>query len=517
MATPISPVRSIPANPNLEFDRKQAKALLEAARSGDEHALVRFNASHPRFGAARDAALLGRAVALHDAQLVVAREYGFASWPRWKQYVEMRRLDIAGRAAELVRAACSNDVRKARVMLEHEPSLSRYDLFTACACGDVDAAAEYLSKNHSLAVSKGGPLDHEPILYACFSRFLRAEPGRAEGIVRIVKLLLDGGADPNAHFWLDYESQRWMQSALYGAAGIANHAGLTTLLLDAGATVDARDKELLYHVSEFPDATCLRLVLSRGKPPIDQVKYCLARPLDFEYPEHVAAFLAAGADPNFRMNWDGPRSLLHKAVYQGRSAQVVQLLVDAGGDVNAIDDRGISVLRSAVRNGDTSVIRLLRDLGARDDGVSSQDAAQGDRITLCLAAARNDIATIDRLLDAGAAIDAAGGPDQTPPLHWAAWRGRLDAVRRLVERGADIHGVNKYGGDALGTAIHGSANCFDTEGGPGMRLPEEAVAGEYPAIVEFLIARGAKLPGRIGGGSDAVKESLRRLGVPDVE
>ena len=76
--------------------------------------------------------LLGRAVALHDAQLVVAREYGFTSWARWKQFVETRRLDISQRAAELVKAACSNDVRKPRVLLDAEPLLARQDLFTAC-------------------------------------------------------------------------------------------------------------------------------------------------------------------------------------------------------------------------------------------------------------------------------------------------------------------------------------------------------------------------------------------------
>jgi ankyrin repeat protein len=517
MATPISPIRPIPLHPNLDFDRKQAKALLDAAQSSEADALRRFNVNHPRFGAVRDPMLLGRAVALHDAQLVVAREYGFASWPRWKQFVETRRLNISHRTAELVKAACSNDVRKARVMLDAEPSLALHDLFTACACGEAEAVAQFLSRDPSLASTKGGPLDHEPILYACFSRFLRADVARAEGIFRAAKLLLDAGADPNANFWMEWGGERWLQSTSYGAAGIANHAGLTTLLLDAGAVVDPQDKEVLYHSTEFPDPTCLGLILSRGKPPADHVTYCLGRATDFEYPQHVALFLKAGADPNFRINWDGLRTHLHKSVYLGRSSAIVKLLIDAGGDVNALDDRGVSVLRSAMRNGNRAVVELLRSHGARDDGVTLDDAERGDPITLCLAAARDDVAAIDRLLDAHVAIDAPAGPDHTPPLHWAAWRGRFNAVRRLVDRGADIHWQNSYGGAALGTAIHGSANCFDTEGGPGMRLPDEAVHGDYPAIVEFLIARGAQLPDRIRGGSDAVQEILRKHGVPDVE
>lgn len=517
MPTPISAIRPIPANPNLEFDRKQAKALLDAAQRGEADALRRFNASHPRFGAVRDLALIGQAVALHDAQLVVAREYGFTSWPRWKQFVETRRLDIAQRAGELVKAACSNDVRKARVMLEAEPSLARHDLYTACACGEADAVAQFLSRDPSLASIKGGPLDREPILYACFSRFLRADATRAAGIVRAAKYLLEAGASPSVYFLENSGSEAWLQSTLYGAAGIANHGQLTTLLLDAGATVDARDKEVLYHTAEFPDATCLRLLLLRGNPPGDQVTYCLGRATDFNYPEQVALFLKAGADPNFRINWDGLRTQLHKAVYLGRSAEIVKMLINAGGDVNATVDGGVSVLRSAIRNGDAAVVDLLRSHGAQDETITSDDATRGDRITLCLAAARDDITAIDRLLDAGTAIDEVGGPDRTSALHWAAWRGRLRAVRRLVERGADIHWRNGYGGDAIGTAIHGSANCFDTEGGPGMRLPEEAVHGDYTGIVEFLIAGGAKLPERIWGGSEAVQELLRRHGVPDAE
>ena len=50
-----------------------------------------------------------------------------------------------------------------------------------------------------------------------------------------------------------------------------------------------------------------------------------------------------------------------------------------------------------------------------------------------------------------------------------------------------------------------------------MRLPEEALPGEYPRIVEYLIVRGAKLPDRVRGGSEAVQDILRRHGVPDAE
>jgi len=513
MATPGSSVRPIPVNPNLDFDRKQAKTLLDAAQRGDAESLRRMAAHHPRFAGIPNMTT----PTLSDAQLVIAREYGFSSWPRWKHFVETCRLDISRRAAELVKAACSNDVRKAVVLLNAEPLLARHDIATACTCGEVEAVAALLARDPALAKAKTGPLAIEPILYACFSRFLRADARRAEGIVRAAKLLLTAGADPNAHFWIDGEHERWLQSTLYGAAGIANNVELTTVLLDAGAVIHPDDKEVLYHTSEFPDVTCLQLVLTRGKSPVGQVKYCLGRALDFEYPRHVALFLAAGADPNFRVQWSGRRTHLHKAVYLDRSVEIVRMLLDAGGDAQATDDRGVSVLRSAVCNGNAEIVNLLKSRGAKDDSITEMDARQGDPMTLCLAAARDDVATIDRLLDAGADVNAGASGDQTPPLHWASWRGRFNATRRLVERGADIHWVNRYGGAALGTAIHGSANCFDTEGGSGMRLHNEAISGEYVRIVEYLIARGARIPDRIRGGSEAVMDVLRRHGVPDVE
>jgi Ankyrin repeats (3 copies) len=517
MLTPNSPIRPIPAHPNLEIDRKQAKALLDAAQHGDMEALRRFNAHHPRFGAVRDPVLLGRAVALHDAQLVVAREYGFASWPRWKQFVEMRRLDRAQRATELVKAACSNDVRKARVLLEAEPDLASFDLYTACACGEAEAVERFLVRDPALVNIKGGALNHKPILYACYSRFLRADATRRDGIVRVAKLLLDRGADPNVFYIMDGGNEQWVQSTLYAAGGIANNLELLMLLLDAGARVDALDKEVLYHTIEFPDPSCLRLLLDRGNLPAEQIKYCLGRATDFEYPQQVAMLLAAGADPNCRVRWDGLRTHLHKAVYVARSVQIVRLLIDAGGDVHAVDEYGVSILRSAVRNGDPEVVNLLRSHGAHDEKITEADARIGDPMTLCIAATRGDVATIDRVLDGGVDVNGAWASGQMPPLHSAAWHGRLNAVRKLVERGADIHSVNRYGGDALGTTVHGSANCFDADGGPGMRLPEEAFGGEYPEIVEYLVAQGAKLPNQITGGSDAVQEILRRHGVSDAE
>src|SRR5258705_4719547 len=362
------PSRPIPPRPSLEFDQKQARALLDAFREGDRAAVERFRALHPRFPAA------GGGVALHDAQLVIAREYGFPSWPRWKQFVDARLLDTGQRAAALVRAACAGDMRKASVLLAAEPALERFDLYTACVCGAAEHVARLLEGHPDLARSRGGPLDREPILYACFSRFLRSDATRAAGIVRAVRLLLDGGADVNAHFTVVEGTETWIQPSLYGAVGIANNAELTRMLLEAGADVNELQAapgddggavsgglEALYHASEFADVTCLRLLLE-ARPPVypARVSYCLARMLDFENLPGVDLYLEHGADPNFRIPWMHDRTHLHPAVVYGRSLAIVRRLVEAGGQPEAPDCLRPAPFVSARRHPHAHLGRLRR-------------------------------------------------------------------------------------------------------------------------------------------------------------
>jgi|JI6StandDraft_1071083.scaffolds.fasta_scaffold00508_16 hypothetical protein len=76
----MSVVRPLPARPSLEFDRKEAKALHRQLRAGDPEALARARAQHPSLTATP------ADIKLADAQHVIAREYGFSSWPRMVQY-----------------------------------------------------------------------------------------------------------------------------------------------------------------------------------------------------------------------------------------------------------------------------------------------------------------------------------------------------------------------------------------------------------------------------------------------
>jgi Leucine-rich repeat (LRR) protein len=81
------PTKSLPAHPSLEHLRYQAKDLLKAAKARSPEALARTREFHPNFDKQpQDAS--SASLSLSDAQLVVAREYGFESWPKLKLHVE---------------------------------------------------------------------------------------------------------------------------------------------------------------------------------------------------------------------------------------------------------------------------------------------------------------------------------------------------------------------------------------------------------------------------------------------
>ena len=104
------PTRTLADRPDLEQLKRQAKEVLEAfrARASEAAAEVAFHY--------RDAD--PATFALHDAQLVLARAYGFQSWPKLKAYVE------GATDQRLVVAVRAGDLAQVRVMLEARPELS---------------------------------------------------------------------------------------------------------------------------------------------------------------------------------------------------------------------------------------------------------------------------------------------------------------------------------------------------------------------------------------------------------
>src|SRR5215471_943614 len=95
--------QQLPERANLEQLKKQAKNLLRAARAKEPDALQRFQAL-PHLTQA-DLAQASASLALHDAQSVIAREYGFKSWRELREEIEERSLGFAAALDEFIRCA----------------------------------------------------------------------------------------------------------------------------------------------------------------------------------------------------------------------------------------------------------------------------------------------------------------------------------------------------------------------------------------------------------------------------
>ena len=71
--------KSLPLQPNLEHLKKQAKALLKAHQQSQPEVISRIKEHHPRLSNSSGSDILREEFSLQDAQLVIAREYGFES------------------------------------------------------------------------------------------------------------------------------------------------------------------------------------------------------------------------------------------------------------------------------------------------------------------------------------------------------------------------------------------------------------------------------------------------------
>src|SRR5947209_933995 len=110
--------RPLPARPNLDQLRIQAKELQKAHRTRDPQAAHRLREHLPRLAGAADEAVFAASVTLADAQLALAREYGQPSWARLRRHVRM-----LSQAEVLKDGITRNDLTQVQAMLQADPAL----------------------------------------------------------------------------------------------------------------------------------------------------------------------------------------------------------------------------------------------------------------------------------------------------------------------------------------------------------------------------------------------------------
>jgi ankyrin repeat protein len=496
---------------NLEFYKKQAKSLLKAVLTGDAAAVARLRQHHTK----KMSAELPK---LADAQFAIAREQGFPNWPRFKSFIEESRFNFQAQVAAFIAAATSNFKRAEELLAQH-PQIEQAGFYVALVLGDVQQIERAIVDSPNLAKAKSGPENHEPLLYTCFSRYANpARSPRAAALTEIVRILLRNGADPNTRL-VPENPQDSPLSCLYASSGLNSNPEMTQLLLDAGA--NPNDGESLYHSIEHGDLVCMRLLLARGAKP-DEAN-ALKHMLDREDLVGLRILIDAGSDPNY-VN-ERAETALHWAAFRGRSAKIIETLVDAGAHIDAKRSDGRTAYAIAALGGHTEAAKALAARGA-DTTLAPVDAfvaacsialpeeldrllakhpefirsAGSERLLPDLATAHRT-ASVRALLSAGFPVDARGGWGGTA-LHWCCWKGHADLVKLLLDYGASLAIQDE--------TFHGTPADWFTHG---LENGDEP-GGNYVEVARLLAAAKAQFPkAGVPTGNAEVDAVLQSYGI----
>lgn len=490
-------MNTLPDRPSLEHLKAQAKALLAAL--GTKNGAERFAAVFPDDAATR--------AKLADAQHVIAREYGFESWPRLKAHVEQTRKTFSELCAALVACARDGDVGRAEQILRDHPDVASAGLIEAGFAGNL----EHLRQRVNAANINSG--EWTPLLCVCASTLMR-DRSRRQRFADCATFLIGMGADPNASVVLPQFPDSPL-STLYWAGGYNNSPEVAEVLLRAGA--NPNDNESLYHACDHRDHAFLRLLL---KFKVDPTKTnALKRILDFEDREGLELVLQTGADPNEF----GDDSVLHHALRRGRSPAIIRRLIEAGANPSQVNGHGATPYNVAVAFGMQEAASVIADLGG-DAHLSEtaeilQKAHRGEELDpaavsrvsqelpdlVHFLAERNQATAIRALLAAGHPVSPIGTMYGYTPLHQACHSGNVETVRALLDYDADLTIHDKaHNGTPLGWAMHG-ALFF----GP----HHDAEGTRYRSIVQMLIDSGTPIYDPPEGRADLeamLREELER-------
>ncbi len=489
---------------NLEQQKKQARDLLRAIRSGNAEALLRLRRRHARW-AEVDEVSVRQLVSLHDAQFVLAREQGFASWPKLKAYAEpasrlrhtrlfvtdvawmtdrvhglLRTRSSAGPAAlgqirewhprfydrsdEEIRQAPFTE-EDARLVYAREHGFETWD--------DLINRVNFLASNLAATTS-------EPFMAA----FVALQSGAIADFAALLR------ADPRLAGERGTNGNTLLNLAVSFAGKQDWKGGLSAIeaLLAAGADVNQGN--------------------DRGWTPLHAAAYS-------NKPEIAALLMEKGAALDAEAHGAGGTPLI-AALFWGHR-EVADLLGRdsvAPNNLRAAAGLGIPELVAACFNPNgaltpeaCSARGFYRPHSGFPDWRPSTDPQEVLDEALVWASKSNRVAVLERLVRVGANVNA--DPYRGTPLIWAAVCNRAESVAWLLDHGASINQKATFGGLTHGqgiTALHMAAQY-----------------GHLP-VVKLLIERGADRfikddlyqstaeGGAAYFGQNEVREYLRSLG-----
>jgi ankyrin repeat protein len=432
-SNPVSP-RLLPQQPNLEQLKKQAKELLERFRASESTAVdeVRQFERNPDLSH----------FALNDAQRVLARAYGFQSWPKLKAFVDGATI---ARFADAVKAGDTAQVRR---MLASRPEL--------------------------VSMDRAGNDEHRGLHYAV----LRHD-------APMVKTLMEAGADARKGIWPNRDATSALTLARdreYGdiVAIIEEEERLRREEMSCpNATVSAVQDEISAAILNGDTTTAKRL-LEEDRSLIQACDRNGATPLHIAAEvadvELVAWLLDRRANVRKRDMRDSTAldRAAHSAEPRNDYAQqfpaLARLLLNHGAEIT---------ISMAVALGDA---RRVREMIAADTAMLRRTLRNGG--LLSLAVNHNQLEMVSLLLDLGADVDERVTLEELEeptlswgaPLWYAALGDQLEIARLLLDRGADPN-ANVY---ASGWPL---SNAWNHKGGAVKRLLLERGARPQPHTV----------------------------------
>jgi FOG: Ankyrin repeat len=486
--------RTLPDRPDLEQQKTLAKELVRAFRAGDRDAIARMRAELPD----------KTDLTLADAQFVLAREYGFASWRELKNRIAKRV------AAQL-------------------PPLERFK--RAVRDGDATAVRALLERSDEVRSNIDAPIFgfDSPALVAASSKH-----------VDVIDVLLEFGADPNR------KSSWWAGGVhpLYGATHVAAEH-----LMAAGATPDAcaaahldRIDLLAAMLAEDPTR-----VHERGGDGQTPLHFARSRPV-------VDLLLESGADPDARDvdHRSTPAQWMLGDSADSARVDLAKYLVDRGAstDIFLVAALGLTERARAMLESNPSLLTLRTSQGDYGEqppssyhiytwtigpnmsplqvaakferretrAVMERFASPEERLLVACHVGDGDAAgaivaahpgiverlgpvdrraltdeawianapAVELMLELGfdpSAPSVSGGAGGTA-LHCAAWEGSAACVAAILRRPAGLALLEvrepRFGGTPLSWCAHGSANCGNPH-------------ADHAAVARMLIAAGARL------------------------
>lgn len=448
--------KTLPSQPSLEQYKKQAKDLLKAHQAGRPEAAQRMREHHPHGDKLSK-------VMLADAQIVIAREHGFDSWPKFAKHIAalVRDPEFLWRSAEeaLIRgdvAALDLLMRENEQMFREQrpPSFGTGGLRPDYSTGEVQPI---LVNNHCFE-SWGNfaeYLEGRKRTGSNMARFEAAADAIVTGdIVTLERLLHE---DPNL---IRTRSPRKHHATLLHYAGSngveyfrqkcpKNIVAIVKIMLEAGAEVDAL-------ADAYGKDTTLGLAATSIHPVIAGVQIPL-----------LEALLGAGAAMDALV---GAGSVVIGCLHNGRP-QAAEFLADRGARLDLEGAAGVGRL-------DLVTGFFNRD-GSLKAGATKLQMNDG----FMWACEYGRTGVVEFLLDQGVDARLRGRPHGQTGLHWAAYGGHLDIVKLLLERKAPVDITDdRFHGMPLEWAIHGWSDPLVA-----------GARGRYAEVAAMLVSAGAKV------------------------